>query len=319
MVRIFPLLKGLSTYLPGLGTGIRKNRERSDGTASARYCYSVWLRHLTMAHQNRLPANPQVVAELGPGNSLGVGLAALLSGARKYYSLDVVNYAANKGNTKIFEELVELFKKRTQIPGEGEFPEAKPYPSSYEFPSHILTEERLNQALKQSRIELLRNAVSTLGQHNDDDSPISYFIPWHDSEVIKKGSVDLVYSQAVLEHIDNLDICYQALSQWLKPGGYLSFQIDFKCHETATEWNGHWGYSDIVWRTIRGRRPYLLNREPHSTHIRLIQEFGFEVICDLKVEMPSRIERKHLAPRFRSLSDEDLTTSGAYLLAVKKG
>src|SRR3977135_940863 len=41
-------------------------------TQSARYCYSVWLRHLVNAWQQGLHTLPEVVVELGPGSSQGV-------------------------------------------------------------------------------------------------------------------------------------------------------------------------------------------------------------------------------------------------------
>lgn len=272
-----------------------------------------------MMGENRLPTQFDGVAELGPGNSLGVGLAALLSGVNRYYSLDVVDYTANQRNMEIFDGLVELFLKRVRIPDPTEFPEAKPLLSCYDFPGHILTEERLKQALKKERVESIRRSLADLnrGYRSDGNTRIFYFVPWYDAKVIQEGSVDLAYSQAVLEHVDDLDRTYEALARWLKPRGLLSCQIDFKCHETASEWNGHWTYSDFVWTLIRGRRPYLLNRYPHSTHLELLRKYGFEVVRDIKIVMPSRIQRKRLAPRFKNLTEEDLTTSGAFIQAIK--
>lgn len=313
-MNIKPLLKGIATYIPGLyklasrGTG---------GTISARYCYSVWLRHLTMAYKNGLSTQPDAIAELGPGDSLGIGLAALISGANNYYAFDIVEYARNKRNIEIFDELVNLFKKREKIPDETEFPRVKPYLESYEFPNHILTDERLNEALKQDRIESIRNALLNLGSGNRNNIQISYFVPWYDSKVIKEESIDMIYSQAVMEHVDDLAYTYEVLYRWLKPGGFMSHVIDFKSHGTAKEWNGHWAYSDFVWRLIEGKKHYLLNRQPHSAHISLLQKFGFEVVCDMKTKDTSGIERKHLASRFKNMSDDDLITSTAFIQAVK--
>ena len=55
---------GAATYLPG-----KRNLwiASTGGTTSARYCYSVWLRHMKKAAQAGLNTNPKVVAELGPG------------------------------------------------------------------------------------------------------------------------------------------------------------------------------------------------------------------------------------------------------------
>jgi hypothetical protein len=79
-----------------------------------------------MASNNGLNTYPKVVAELGPGDSLGIGLAALVSGAEKYFALDVVEYTNIERNLKIFDELVTLFKNKEDIPGEQEFPEVRP-------------------------------------------------------------------------------------------------------------------------------------------------------------------------------------------------
>lgn len=312
---LLPILKGLGTYIPGLHKIASKG---TGGTISARYCYSVWLRHLVLAQKHGLSIQPEVVAELGPGDSLGIGLAALLSGADRYYALDIVKHALADKNMEIFDELAELFKRREMIPGEDEFPRIKPYLDSYEFPDHILTEERLEGALRPSRIEAIRKALLDRKNRCCCGTQIAYFAPWYAADIIKEGSVDMVYSQAVLEHVDDLLGTYKALYSWLRDGGFMSHQIDFKDHGTAGEWNGHWTYSDAIWRLIRGKRPYLLNRHPHSRHIRFIKECGFDIVYDSKVKSDSRISIGDLSSRFSDISKEDLTTSGAFIQAVKR-
>ena len=84
------LVKGVATYLPGLEL---LGGRYTGGTVSARDCYSVWLRHLTTAMTHGLKEHPRVVAELGPGDSLGTGIAALLTGAERLCAFDVVRYA----------------------------------------------------------------------------------------------------------------------------------------------------------------------------------------------------------------------------------
>jgi hypothetical protein len=127
----------------------------------------------------------------------------------------------------------------------------------------------------------------------------------------------MVFSQAVLEHVNDLGFTYTALFHWLRPGGIMSHRIDFKCHGTAAEWNGHWLYPDLVWRMIKGNRPFLINREPHSTHLRLLEENGFELACDLPNQRPSSYSLQDFAPHFRVMTEEDRTTSGAFMQAIK--
>lgn len=314
-MKIRPLLGGIASYIPGLyklfsrGTG---------GTISARYCYSVWLRHLVMAYKNNLSTYPETIAELGPGDSLGIGLAALICEANKYYAFDVVEYASSKRNIEIFDELVDLFKKREKIPDETEFPKVRPLLESYKFPSNILTNKQLDKTLKQDRIESIKNALSTLDNRDNNNIQISYFVPYCNSNIIEEESIDMIYSQAVLEHVDNLAYTYEALYRWLKPGGFMSNEIDFTCHGIAKEWNGHWAYSDIVWKLIKGKRQYLINRQPHSLHIDLLQKSGFKIIYDSKIKNTQGIQRKYLASKFKNISDDDLVTSSAFIQLIKK-
>ena len=62
MIGIKPLVRGLATYIPGAGRVLSR---RTGGTDTGKYCYSIWLRHLVMAHEHGLPTGPKVLAELG--------------------------------------------------------------------------------------------------------------------------------------------------------------------------------------------------------------------------------------------------------------
>jgi len=307
MVHSVPRLMymGVRTFLkpPPKGTG---------GTVSARYCYSTYLRHLVMAAASGLPANPATIAEIGPGDSLGIGLTALLCGAERYYAFDVVEHASTERNLAVFDELVGLLHKRAPIPFERELAEIKPQLDNYAFPSGILDGERLARALDPARVARLRAALGDLGS-----GAIRYQAPWFGDGAVDPGTLDLILSQAVMEHVDALEDAYAACWLWLRPGGFMSHQIDFRCHETASEWNGHWAYSDLVWWAIRGARPWLLNRVPHSEHIRLIEKQGFRIVYDRPVEGEGGVPRARLAARFRRMSDDDLRTAGAFVQAVK--
>lgn len=310
-MKLKQLIYGIATFVPGLNQYKAKG---TGGTDSARYCYSVWLRHLVVAKRNGLNPYPKIVAELGPGDSLGIGLAALISGCDKYFAFDVVEHSNTERNLLIFDELVSLFKNKVAIPGDDEFPKIKPCLEDYSFPADIFNEKRLHDALDESRIMKIREAISHPQRKN---SLVQCKVPWYDASVLESESVDMIYSQAVLEHVDDLRNTYRSMWLWLKPSGYMSHQIDFKCHGTADEWNGHWVYSDFMWKLIRGKRAYLLNRKPHSYHLTMLKEERFKILCDDATKSESTLSKEDLSPRFRSISDDDLTTSGAFIQAVK--
>lgn len=302
MSKCIALLKGLSTLVPPLQQ-IWRRRARTGGTDSARYCYSVWLRHLILARRSGLATDPAVVVEVGPGDSIGVGLTALLTGARQYYAIDHVRYANTPRDLAVFDELLDLVRDRTPLPGDEELPRVWPRLSSYAFPADILDDERIDASLAPGRAARLREAIAGAGA---DAGPITYAAPLYDPSVVPDGAADMVYTQAVLEHVDDLPALYAALRRWLKPDGWSSHTIDFQCHRTSSHWNGHWNYSELAWRVARGDRPYLINRKPRSTHRRLAEAAGFEVILDLPHMRDDGLPRHKLAKRWRDMLEEDL-------------
>jgi SAM-dependent methyltransferase len=307
------LIRGLATWRPGWTP-----HEPTGGTDSARYCYGVWMRHLIRARDGGAlgdpPAVPRVVAELGPGDSLGIGLAALLSGVDRYDAFDVVRHARPERNLEVFEGLVELFRRREAVPDHRELPAVVPTLDDYAFPADLLGPERLAAALAPDRLHEIREAILRPERRG---SALAYRVPWNDASVLDPGSVDFVFSQAVLEHVEDLPGTHAAVHAWLRPGGIASHTIDYRCHRFSDDWNGHWTYSDLAWRIVKGRRPYLLNREPHSVHVRRVVEAGFRILDVTAVRSASRVPRERLARRFRSLGDDDLTTASAFLLTVK--
>ena len=139
----------------------------------------------------------------------------------------------------------------------------RPKLADYSFPHAILHSARLNTALAPSRVVRIRNELAELANQRQG-AHFGYFAPWNDTSVIQPNSVELAFSQAVMEHVVDIDRTYAALAEWIRPGGYMSHTIDFRSHQTAATWNGHWAYSDFTWRLIVGRRAFLINRQPYS-------------------------------------------------------
>lgn len=309
-IRIRTLCTGMASYIPGA----LNFRRGTGGTVSARYCYSVWLRHLSTAMANGMDRFPGIVAELGPGDSLGVGLAALISGCSRYVALDVVAYANTERNIEVFDELVELFRERAPIPGEEEFPKVKPRLASYAFPSRILDDEHLEAALDPSRLAKIRSSIATPGKA---DSLVRYIVPWDDEDVIEDESVDYIYSQAVLSCVEDLSATYDAMHRWLKPDGCMSHVVDYTSHGMTRDWNGHWAIPDWTWKIMKGRRPFLINRLPHSRHLAFMRQHGFRLEFQSTTTVDTGLSRDDLQERFRSLDDTDLVTRDSFIFARK--
>lgn len=268
-------VQGLATFVPGV-LWLHKRMTRTGGnTDSASYCHAVWMQHLNGGYQAGLCKSvPRVVAELGPGSSIGAGIAALLSGAECYVGLDVIPFANSAQNLRVLDGLLPLFRD-----------------------------------VDEPRVARIRDSIM---RPNANDSMVRYIAPWYDSGQIKRGSIDMLFSHAVLEHIDDLQTTYSAMREWLAPGGWISHQIDFRCHGIWPEWNAHWACPEWQWTILRGRKASFLNRQPHSTHMRLLRRAGFNIEVDERATAKA-LARERLAKRFRHLTPSDLETEGAFI------
>ena len=147
------------------------------------------------------------------------------------------------------------------------------------------------------RLRAIETALLHLGVPAESGEPmISYLAPWSCPEIIKHESADMVLSQAVLEHVEELSALHRAIHGWLKPGGFVSHTIDLTSHGTARNWNGHWACSDRMWKLIKGRRPYFLNRKTCSEHLDEIRNAGFDIVREVRTTDSAVTARATLAP-----------------------
>jgi hypothetical protein len=307
------LIGGLKSYLP-----IPSDYKGTGGTVTGAYCYSVWLRHLSLIAKHAHLPRPHVLVEIGPGDSIGIGLAALLTGVDTYYGLDVLEHANVDTNLRVLDELVELFRRRAPIPDDERFPLLYPRLESYDFP-HALIDQKLHaERLSSGYLDLIRGVIR---EPSRADGPIRYRCPWS-ADSVPAAAADLVLSQVALQDMDNtterddLATNIRLMSRWLKPGGVMSHQIDFSC-PGGSPWNHHWAYSNQAWRLIRGRRPYYVNRAALSDYIRLFESSGCEVV-GVERRSLAGLGRSALQPRFAQLPDTDLETPDACVIAVKR-
>lgn len=274
------------------------------------YCYDVWMKYFK--HWIKLNNKvPDVVVEIGSGNSLGVGLAALLSGASKFYALEKTQFWNNSTNLRVFDELVELFKQRRvskdYMEDGGEMKD-----KSMSFPGHMLNEDFLDTCLSEDRLSQIREELEH--PHNVNNKFVRSIIPWDSADVIENNTVDYIVSHTVLQHLDDLSYGYNTMSKWLKKGGCMSHTIDLRSLNRTKLWNGHWTLSKLEWKIVTGGVS-LINREPLSTHMQLLEANDFEIKFQKSVLSANTLSVENLADDFKHLNQEDLTTSGLYYFA----
>jgi hypothetical protein len=282
-IRLKPLLKGAASFVvPSLRTVHGKLDKMS--AADAEFCYSLFLRHYSYVAPYFENGIPKVVAELGPGSSLGMGLCALLLGADTYYALDIVDHTDPVRNLRVLDELVKMISERRPVPRhETTFPE----PARWNFPSQFAMPSR-------ERLNAIRDDVGKKTKRF-----IRPVVPWTSTE-IPEGTVTWLWSHSVMEHVDDVERTWKSCGTWLARNGVMTHEIDYQSHRLTKHWNGHWSTSDLCWRIIRGCRPYLINRLPHSAQMALVKSSGFEIATELvytppRPSLPADMLRPHFA------------------------
>lgn len=293
--------KGLITWVPPLHR-FAKSRRRAGGTGSAEYCLHVWVAHLTaLSRLGGLGRVPDKLVEFGPGDSLGVGLAFLLMGGRRYHAVDYMPYADTRTNVGIIGELVSLLQ------GPNAMPDEPPAES-------VVTRKSLAEALKRSRVsDITRSVLSNDGRW------LQYTVtgPGKVSAEVAQGSADIVVSNAVMEHVQDPSTLYRCAYLALKPGGLASHVVDHRSHGTSDWWNGHWQYGKLLWQLACGKRPYVLNRLPSSRHVVSMEGAGFEIVSVQRTPGDSGLPVSRFASTFRDMQALDAMTAVTHVVAQR--
>lgn len=276
---------------------------------SAEFSYSQFLRHFVIRTEFAQPRFGENVAELGPGSSLGFGLAALISGAAHYQTYDIAAHFDVTTNLRVFDKLLELFRRRLPIPHEGEFVRLFPFVDDHSFPA-ILSDDWMEQALAPDRLARIRREIEAGG-----GDTIRINIGTAGGPIDRP--VDWLASHSVLEHVDRLDDLYGFLGKVLSLQGVMTHLLDFSCHGLTDSWNGHWAIGRAKWTLLRGRRTYLINREPLATHVALLDRHGMRVVETRRHRRVDGILNSSFSLDFRDMSSIDASTHMAFLICCR--
>ena len=133
---------------------------------------------------------------------------------------------------------------------------------------------------------------------------------------IPDGSVDFIWSHAVLEHVRRAEFAATAreLARILRRGGRMSHLVDFKDHLGGAL--NSLRFSEARWEgDLLSSSGFYTNRLRLSEVQRLFEEAGFAVTIHTRnqwARLPT--PRSRLAHEFAGFADQDLLTSEAHLL-----
>jgi SAM-dependent methyltransferase len=128
---------------------------------------------------------------------------------------------------------------------------------------------------------------------------------------IEEGSVSLLVSFAVLEHVSDIHGVCKALFGLLKPGGVIFHFVDLADHRA---YRGDPSFGPLSFLT-EPDAPKNMNRLRASEITEAHRQVGFEILKDVRgtVDMPKEIEAR-LLPRFRAMELDDVRAIKQQLL-----
>jgi len=134
---------------------------------------------------------------------------------------------------------------------------------------------------------------------------------------VPRKSIDFVWSHSTLEHIRKreFDATLANMFEVMKPGALCSHNIDLKDHLGGALNNLR--FSEKLWEAEWWvRSGFYTNRLRPSEILERFETAGFEM---LKVEIANREQMpmpcRAMAPRFRTLADDDLLATGMHIVS----
>lgn len=269
-------------------TGTGNQHIDSDLNASIDYSRDVFEKYLYFLAVKDFPSFLQgkTVCELGPGATLTVALLFLAYGALRVLCFDRFPLVQNRQKIKLIaERLLE-----------------------------ILPEEQ--KANLQKVI-----AFDVQGNITWDNSRLCYLHNKKETVAIKEGTVDLVVSNAVLEHVSDLEGLFREMSRIMNPGAVMVHAADLGPHQL--DFNTPLDFLAIPewqWKLMTSHRG-APNRARKSHYEILLQKYCFEI---LKFEVTERFTQTDIdmittrVPLLReTISMEDLSCRSILFSARK--
>jgi hypothetical protein len=127
---------------------------------------------------------------------------------------------------------------------------------------------------------------------------------------LEPGSVDLVSSRSVLEHVSAFDAFADALAEAVRTDGVVYHDVDLTAHSESGPFAFYYDAAPASG----------LNELRLSDHVEALERRGFEttVLRTNRAEA-SALDRNRLAERFRRYDDDDLLTTRAVIVARRSG
>jgi SAM-dependent methyltransferase len=269
-----------------------------------RYACDVFLRHFRRSGFE--PGRPGfVVCELGPGDALSSALIGASLGVSATWLVDVGPYA--RTDPEPYRRLARFL--RDAPPGPVGRPERVAPPDSGPAGSAGRDAGRPDREAFLARAERVDSLPELLSL-----CQALYLVAGIESlRSLEGGSVDFLWSNAVLEHIRRAEVpaLLSEMRRVLKPGGVSSHAVDFRDHLGGALNNLR--FSERTWESAgMARSGFYTNRIHFGEMLRLFNNAGFEAeTAEVHRWASMPTPRGRLAAPFRAVAEEDLLVSSA--------
>ena len=227
------------------------------------------------------------VLELGPGHSLLGGVLLLLLGADCYHAVDPFPVA------QLSPVLFHALRERLAAPG---VLTARDDSAAAEEQSRLLARFDDLVHLGDDRVEWDREALQL---HAEPAEALS----------LGADGFDLVCSNAVLEHVRDLESVAAECARVLKPGGLTLHKVDYRDHRSFSQPWEFLTLSPAEWAALLANSPFeYTNRRRHSDVVEAFTSLGLNQVEDTVTDRRAPPPELHarLAREFRARSADDL-------------
>ncbi len=224
----------------------------------------------------------QTILELGPGQTPDLMVGGLLLGASRAIGLDVSEYLPRGfRETSSYNDLQKWLGSAVE---EGELGE------DVRFDNRLLDGTAIPNSLLNMRF------------YDGRRFPI------------EDESVDIVWSNCVLEHVSDHKAVFDEVWRVLRPGGVAVHIIHLQDHHTFTgdeDWLRFLQFSGAQWERMFSNRSTWCNRLRSGQWANLCEAKAWEIVEfeELRQQLHADFDRKKLASPFNSMSDLELSVS----------
>lgn len=238
------------------------------------------LEHVLGYYRKLGTGTPRAVVELGPGDSVGLSLAARALGLERAYLVDVGDFATR--DMAVYRRLVEALTSK-----------------GYALPQTLDLADR-DALLKSVDATYWTSGTSALGR-------------------IADTSVDVVFSTAVLEHVSRYEFkqLMDELYRVMTPGAVSHHWVDLMDHLGGALNNLR--FSERVWESnLMANSGFYTNRLRFTEILDIVKAAGFKFAVTQATVWPTLpTPRGALAAPFDTLADDELKIATFGLLMQK--